>query len=64
MKREFEINLMNGKDYLTTYMWYFVPNVGDKLSLEKDKVVTVIDRLLPTTESNRIVLFVEPIQED
>jgi hypothetical protein len=60
----FEINLMNSKEYLTSYMWYFVPNVGDKLSLDENKVVTVVERLLPTTNSNRVVLFVEPFEED
>ena len=55
----FEIILMNGKDYLTTYKWYLIPNVGDKLSLSEQKLFIVKERLLPTTDSNRVVLFGE-----
>lgn len=54
---KFEINLMNGREYLTTYQWYSIPNVGDKLSLSEQDVFIVAERLLPTTDSNRVVLF-------
>ena len=56
-KENFRINLMNGKDYLTTYKWYSIPNVGDKISLSEQKIFIVQERLLPTTDSNRVVLF-------
>jgi len=53
----FEISLMNGRDYLITYKWYLIPNVGDELSLSEQKIFIVKKRLLPTTDSNHVVLF-------
>jgi hypothetical protein len=54
---KYEISLVSGKDYVTTYNWYEVPHVGDKLSIFANKVFTVKVRLLPTSDSNRVVLF-------
>lgn len=57
MNTIFEINLMNGKEYFQSYSYYFVPNVGDKLSIDAKTVFIVEERLLPITDSNRVVLF-------
>ena len=57
MKAEFEINLVVGKDFLRSYMWYTIPSVGDTLALDENKFFSVERRLLLITDSNRVVLF-------
>lgn len=55
----FEIVLMykNTESMIISYSYYIIPNVGDILSLSESKLFTVEQRLLPTTDSNRVVLF-------
>ena len=57
MNKLFEIKLMNGKKFLTSYNWYIIPNVGDKLSLSESKIFIVKERLLPTTSSSNIIVL-------
>ena len=57
MKTKFEINLIVGGAFLKSYMWYTIPSVGDTLALEESKFFSVERRLLPITDSNRVVLF-------
>ena len=59
MERNFEISLVdsNSKKLLTSYKWYLIPNIGDKLSLSNSDIFLIEERLLPTDESNRVVLI-------
>lgn len=57
MNTLFEISLMNGKEYVKSYSYYFVPNVGDHLSIDPNNIFIVDMRLLPVTDSNRVVLY-------
>lgn len=56
-EKNFEIILMVKKEYLSQYFWYLIPNVGDMLSLSENKIFLVKDRLLPTSNSTKVVLF-------
>jgi len=53
----YEINLMSNKLFLKSYYSKVLPNVNDKISLSENEVFFVEERLLPSTDSNRIVLF-------
>lgn len=57
----FEISLLEGtsvkNSYITTYKWYLIPNVDDRLVIKDNKKFIVRERLLPTDDSNRVVLF-------
>ena len=57
MKTNFEIHLINGDDFLKSYTWYVIPQVGDTLALGESEIFLVKSRLLPITDSNRVVLF-------
>jgi len=59
-KDNFDITLLNfNKEFILSYKWYFVPNIGDTLSLSNDSLFLVKERLLPTTDSNCVVLIGE-----
>ena len=53
----YEIVLIANKEYLKTYDYYFVPIVGDKLSINEKTIFIVKERLLPVSNSKSIVLF-------
>jgi hypothetical protein len=58
----FDITLMNEKkEFVTTYRWYIAPSIGDSLFLSETSMFLVKERLLPTTNSNRVVLIGELI---
>lgn len=37
----YEIILTNGNCYLKTYFYYFIPNVGDNLSIDEKSIFIV-----------------------
>lgn len=57
----FEISLLEGtsikNSYITTYKWYLIPSIDDRLVINDKKKFIVRERLLPTDDSNRVVLF-------
>lgn len=59
-KDNYDITLLNyKKEFILSYRWYFVPVIGDSLTLSEDSLFVVKERLLPTTDSNRVVLIGE-----
>ena len=57
MEKKFEINLVSNRQLVLNYSWYEMPIVGDKISIDETKIFIVKERMLPITDSNRIVLF-------
>lgn len=57
--KTYEITLLDNKTfaYMKTYTSEIIPTKGDHLTLEEDRIFIVKERLLATTDSNRIVLF-------
>jgi len=57
--KTYEITLLDNKTfaYMKTYTSDVLPVKGDHLTLEKDRIFIVKERLLATTDSNRVVLF-------
>lgn len=53
----YEIILMSGNCYLKTYFYYFIPNVGDNLSIDEKSIFIVKERLLPTTSESKCIVL-------
>jgi hypothetical protein len=54
---KFGIILIEDSKQVLVYEWGVIPNVGDKLSLSEKQIFVVKERLLPTSNSNTVVLF-------
>jgi len=59
MEKKYEINLLVGEKFYKSYDWYEIPIVDDVLAIENGdgSVFIVKKRLLPMSDSNRVVLF-------
>jgi hypothetical protein len=67
MAKKYEINLVQiiksentvvDNNFLLSYDWYEIPQVGDEIHIKENKIALVKRRLLPSTDSNRVILFV------
>ena len=59
MEKKYEISLINQHtfEYITTYEWYEIPQKQDSIHIKENEIFIVLSRLLPMTDSNRVVLF-------